>query len=250
MSNALLNAVMPLKMSATEKVVLIVLAEAARDPDAADRPSRTWIPMSAIVARTCLGKRTVQEALRKLEASGRVTSTPRPGKGVVYLVHGDGEGCESRTSATAAPVRETARGGAAPAPNPIRTTISSSKTTSSPKKRARAKPPQAAFVPPDWIPADAWNGWLEMRQRKGAPLDTQHAFELSIAKLKSLADDGHPPGDVLDQSTAVRWTGLFPIKDTHHDRNRLSTAGNSQRQPARGSAADAIFAAYDRVSFE
>lgn len=94
MSNSLLNLAMPISMSAAEKVVLIVLADAARDPHHVDRPSQTWLPMHAnantaagLVERTCLSERTVQRALRSLEADGHISIRQIIGRGAVYTVH-------------------------------------------------------------------------------------------------------------------------------------------------------------------
>jgi hypothetical protein len=108
----------------------------------------------------------------------------------------------------------------------------SQKTSSSSKARAR-KSTTEPFVLPDWVPAEAWAGWIEMRQRAGkAPTD--RAMQLAIGKLKELADDGHPPGDVLDQSTLRQWTGFFPIKDNRHEQYR-DTFGSSSQRPQHGS---------------
>jgi hypothetical protein len=66
---------------------------------------------------------------------------------------------------------------------------------------------------PDWIPADAWAGWIEMRKdtlRK--PLKTQRAFDLAVSKLDQLRKEGHEPGAVLDQSTMQGWQGLFAVR--------------------------------------
>lgn len=108
----------------------------------------------------------------------------------------------------------------------------SQKTSSSSKARAR-KSAGEPFVLPDWVPADAWAGWIEMRKRAGkAP--TSRAMQLAIVKLKELADDGHPPGAVLDQSTLRQWTGFFPIKDNRHEQHR-DTFGSSFQRPQHGS---------------
>ena len=62
---------------------------------------------------------------------------------------------------------------------------------------------------------DAWNGWLEMRRAKGAK-ETARALEIAISELRKLADDGHPPGAVLDQSD-------LPPVDRPSSRSRTTT---------------------------
>jgi hypothetical protein len=88
------------------------------------------------------------------------------------------------------------------------------------KPRVRANKPRDAVLPeplPDWIPLDAWTGFVDMRQRIHKPL-TAHAVQLAIGKLASLMRDGSPPREVLERSTFNAWTGLWPI-DHHEKRN-------------------------------
>lgn len=71
---------------------------------------------------------------------------------------------------------------------------------------------------PDWIDKAAWDGFVEMRKRIRAPM-TGRAEKLAIAELERLANQGHDPTAVLDQSTRNSWKGLFPIKaDTANDK--------------------------------
>jgi len=79
------------------------------------------------------------------------------------------------------------------------------------------------FVLPVAIPAEAWAGFIEMRKRKRAN-PTDRAKKLLVAKLARLAEDGHPPGAVLDQSTANGWTDIYEIKGQANGRSN-ATAG-------------------------
>lgn len=62
---------------------------------------------------------------------------------------------------------------------------------------------------PDWIPAEAWAGYVEMRKAIKKPLKTDRAINLAINTLERLRADGNDPGAVLDQSTLHGWQGLF-----------------------------------------
>ena len=64
---------------------------------------------------------------------------------------------------------------------------------------------------PDWIPLEAWEGFVEMRKKIKAPL-TERATLLIIKKLESYMDMGESVGDVLDQSTEMAWRGVFPVR--------------------------------------
>lgn len=81
--------------------------------------------------------------------------------------------------------------------------------TPQPKKSTASKP---KMVIPDWVPSDAWAGFVEMRQKIRKPL-TSRAAQLIVKKLASLRDQGDDPGEVLDQSTERGWQGVFPVKN-------------------------------------
>jgi hypothetical protein len=64
---------------------------------------------------------------------------------------------------------------------------------------------------PDWVPADAWEGWLAERASRGKAA-SENAQRLNLAKLRELRELGHDPRAVLEQSTAAGWMGLFPLR--------------------------------------
>lgn len=68
----------------------------------------------------------------------------------------------------------------------------------------------SSFIPPDWIPREAWDAWIECRVRaKKKP--TTRALELAVKRLEKLRADGNDPGEVLDQSVMYGWLGLFEV---------------------------------------
>jgi hypothetical protein len=80
-------------------------------------------------------------------------------------------------------------------------------------KEPPIEPPKrsSALVIPEWVPAESWNHFIEMRtSMRKKP--TQHAAKLLVEKLDKLRMSGQDPGDVLDQSTANGWMGIFPLK--------------------------------------
>jgi hypothetical protein len=75
---------------------------------------------------------------------------------------------------------------------------------------------------PDWIPLNAWKGFLEMRKKIQRPL-TDRAVELAVRKLDKLREQGEDVEEVLNQSVLNCWQGLFPVKGDgreHHYTNR------------------------------
>lgn len=83
---------------------------------------------------------------------------------------------------------------------------------------------------PDWIPADAWAGYVEMRVTIKKPLKTERAINLAINTLDRLRADGNDPAAVLDQSTLNSWQGLFAVRVERRGLPRgvqVSTLGKS-----------------------
>ncbi len=63
---------------------------------------------------------------------------------------------------------------------------------------------------PQWIPAQAWQGYLQMRKMKKKPM-TDRALKMAINVLAELFEAGENLEMVLYQSEFNGWTGLFPV---------------------------------------
>lgn len=74
---------------------------------------------------------------------------------------------------------------------------------------------------PDWLPMDAWNGWVEMRKQRKRPL-TDRATSRAINKLDAIRAKGHDIEDLLDRSTINGWLDIYEPKETNR-------AGNSAK---------------------
>ena len=61
---------------------------------------------------------------------------------------------------------------------------------------------------PDWIPLDAWEGFVAMRKKIKKPL-TDRATQLIINKLEGFKNKGYDVGAILDRSTEGSWQGVF-----------------------------------------
>lgn len=64
---------------------------------------------------------------------------------------------------------------------------------------------------PDWLPMEAWTGFLEMRKKKGAN-PTSRAIGLLLKRLDQFRASGEDVTAILDQSTRSNWTDIYPIK--------------------------------------
>lgn len=230
MSIAIMSAAWALEVSATDKIVLLALADHANDQ------GYCW-PGNASLCKKCgLSERAVRNAIRTLEAAGHLTCHFKTGKTTSYHIH-PGTTCP-RQDMPPAPRAATP---APRAPKSSRTIIPTEATL--PTERARAK--VGGIVVPDWVPADAWAGFVAMRQRIRKPL-TPRAAELLFAKLlRFQSEHGWPPGEVLDQSTEHAWAGIFELKGrddavTRHTKPMGGNSGPGGRQYRRNPAREGL----------
>lgn len=116
-----------------------------------------------------------------------------------------------------------------------------------PEAKAKAAPPKAPlFALPDWISAEVWKDFEEMRRKIKAPL-TDRARKNIVAELIRIEATGQHAEDVLNQSITNSWRGVFPIKTdggsngrgggSFGNRGQARTNGNLE---AARSAAEAI----------
>lgn len=80
--------------------------------------------------------------------------------------------------------------------------------TETEKKQNRTEKDGAQARLPDWLPAEAWEAFLEMRKKiRKAPTD--RAKELLLKQLGELKAKGYDPRTVLDNSTRNNWQDLY-----------------------------------------
>lgn len=73
---------------------------------------------------------------------------------------------------------------------------------------------QASLVTelPDWLPAAAWKGYIDMRKSIKKPA-TERAIEILLRKLLVMSQAGNDIEAVLDQSVVNNWTDVYPVKN-------------------------------------
>lgn len=78
------------------------------------------------------------------------------------------------------------------------------------KRSAVSFDPRAVELP-GWMPREAWVEWCDDRKARKKPM-TEAAVRKQLAQLGALVAEGHAPAEVLAQSIAAGWSGLFAVK--------------------------------------
>jgi len=192
-------------LSSTQKLVLLSLADWANDE------GLCWPSIERLAIKTSMADRSVQRIIRDLESMGFVRRDEVLGKGNRYWISIPLTQCHPCPSVTP-PLTESH-------PTPDTVSPNTPKIHQLTTKYIRAELP-------DWIPIDAWNGWVEMRMIRKKPL-TDRAYNQAISKLDKLRAKGQDITEVLDRSTMNSWTDLYEIKEQKNGTTNRTT-GNSR----------------------
>jgi hypothetical protein len=95
-----------------------------------------------------------------------------------------------------------------------------------PVRRRRSPARAADFEVPDWVPADAWAAFAEMRRRKGKPLDSYTAKHL-FGRLRTILDAGWNIEDVIAKATVGNHDGFW-MPDGRDSNLRRAVNGKSK----------------------
>jgi hypothetical protein len=97
---------------------------------------------------------------------------------------------------------------------------------SSPKKGSKAP-----FVLPDWIPAETWKDYEEMRRVLRKPM-TDRAKSLAVKELMRFKEDGHSPESILTRSIMNSWQGLYAPTEDSGFRSNYQAPVPRQKSPS------------------
>lgn len=98
---------------------------------------------------------------------------------------------------------------------------------------------------PDWIPQEAWFGFLEMReQKKKKP--TARAKKIILDKLDQWRQRGHDPTEILNTATVNGWTDIYEPKAQGGKNGTYQRDNQTARTAAGGIRGDA--SVYDAVT--
>ncbi len=199
MSVRVMAAVWEMALPPMEKLVLLALADCANDE------GKCWPSATTLARKTGEGERTVRRAVQSLIAKGALKQDQRSGTSPIYTVNP----CQSGTPARAAPLPDRPDTPARAAPKPLGTIIVEECVE---RERAILASPQ-------------WKSFKAMRRDIKKPVNATSQTRI-LTKLHTLAEAGYPPGEVLDQSTANCWRGVFKItEEKDNDRQNRGSGG-------------------------
>ena len=187
-------------LSSTQKLVLLALADWANDE------GLCWPSIERVAKKSSLKKRAVQLAIRSLEETQFIRREEVIGKGNKYWINipvHEMHPCIKDTP----PVHQMHETRAPDAPNTLIIHQLNTKCIKEPL--------------PDWMPIDAWQGWVDMRKQRKRPL-TDRATNRAINKLDAIRAKGHDIAELLDRSTINGWLDIYEPKGTQN-------AGNSAK---------------------
>jgi hypothetical protein len=219
MSNPVTMICRPVRASPAQKAVLMCLA------DYCHHDGRDWHSIDAIMVWTCLGRRTVIDALQALEARGLIlierTRGQRNRTGLqIDRIKAQAQAddlayrCGSRTGAAAAPVREPHDTSAAAAPPPVQQPHPKHQEASEKHQEAktRGRVETLEVMPddelPEWLPVAAWRCYVEARAGMRKPMGL-NAQKIAIKRLAKFRSGGHDVEAILETSVMNDWQGLF-----------------------------------------
>lgn len=68
---------------------------------------------------------------------------------------------------------------------------------------------------PDWLDREIWFNWIDYRNEIKKPFKTKKTFELQVKFLLECLEGGYSPEEIINQSIANGWQGLFKPKNNH-----------------------------------
>jgi hypothetical protein len=214
-------------LSPTHKLVLLALADWANDE------GLCWPSINRLSTKTSMTSRGVQKTIRTLEKMGFVRREESLGKGNRYWISIPLNNVHPCTTFTP-PLNHVHP---TPEPRSPNTSETHQLTVNDIKPRAKRsyKMQWEKAGLPDWIPQEAWDGWIEMRNQSKKPL-TARAVARAIQRLMQFRDKGQDLTEVLDRSTINGWLDVYEIREQNNgNQNR---GGSPDRRSSLARAID------------
>jgi len=191
-------------LTSNQKLVLLGLANWCNSE------SQTAWPCIPVLAERCsLTPRSVQRIIKQLRDLGLISVEQRSNTSSVYYFH-----LKERhdvTPDTVSPLTQ-----CHPTPDTV-----------SPNTRYILKARDTRTRDwPDWLPLDAWVGFVNMRKATNKPM-TDRAVQNLLTKLEKMRAAGQDVAEVLDQSTNACWADVYEVKERRNGKQRKQVSGTA-----------------------
>ncbi|HGE8458757.1 TPA: replication protein [Serratia marcescens] len=80
-----------------------------------------------------------------------------------------------------------------------------------PKKSSQKFDPMTAELP-EWLPAETWSSWVTYRKEIGKSIKSMQSVTMAINVLLKSREKGYSPEEIINQSIASGWQGIFEPK--------------------------------------
>lgn len=80
------------------------------------------------------------------------------------------------------------------------------------KQPAKSKPKSSLQEIPEWLSRDTWDTWLAYRGEIGKAIKSPRTITMAINVLRDSLELGYQPEEIINQSIANGWTGIFVPK--------------------------------------
>ncbi|HGE8334246.1 TPA: replication protein [Serratia marcescens] len=81
----------------------------------------------------------------------------------------------------------------------------------SPKKSPQKFDPMTVELP-EWLPAETWSSWVTYRKEIGKSIKSMQSVTMAINVLLKSREKGYSPEEIINQSIASGWQGIFEPK--------------------------------------
>lgn len=103
-------------------------------------------------------------------------------------------------------------------PNQVNTKDKHTKDKKDNSNKTNKTPKPVSFDPnnsplPEWLSASLWSSWVSYRHDLKKPIKSQQTVTQSINLLERCRNNGHQPEEIINQSIANGWQGLFEPKN-------------------------------------
>lgn len=110
-------------------------------------------------------------------------------------------------------------------PNQVNTKDKHTKDKKDNSNKTNKTPKPVSFDPnnsplPEWLSSSLWSSWVSYRHDLKKPIKSQQTVTQSINLLERCRNNGYQPEEIINQSIANGWQGLFEPK-----------AGKQQQKP-------------------